>query len=255
MIITDRFVFVHMPKTGGTFVTTMLRQAHGLSRPRRSPSGFLYRCLRPRHDGLVEVNKHGTCHDIPWRHMGKPVVATPRNPYDRYVSQYEFGWWRKFPHTLGDVAAISRLFPAFPDLAFSDYVHMTNIFLARPGRDDEYPLGWHSTQFIDFFMRSPRSIGFRATPDFVTSAAWASEVIPARFLRTDRLNTDLHSWLIDMGYPEDNIASVLTSGRIYPKEGGRVERQGWERYYTPELKAFVRRQEWLLFTMFPEFDA
>lgn len=254
MIITDRFVFVHMPKTGGTFVTTMLRQAHGLAKPRREPSGLLHRWLGTRHGNLLEWNKHGTCRDIPRQHMGKPIVATIRNPYDRYVSQYEFGWWRKYPNTLGNVAAITRQYPAFPNLAFADYVHMTNTFLSRPGDDGERPMGWHTTQFIDFFARDPATVRSRIAPNYVASTAWTSDFMPVRFLRTDRLNADLHEWLTDMGYPEVKIASVLTSGRILPAEGGRHEGQRWERYYTPELKAFVRRREWVLFATFPEFD-
>lgn len=254
MIITDRFVFVHMPKTGGTFVSTMLRQAHGIASKHAAQAGLLWRWLGVRQGDLVEWKKHGSCRDIPCRHSGKPVVATIRNPYDRYVSQYEFGWWKKYPHTLGDVAAISRRFPTFPDLSFADYVHMTNMFLARGGADDEYPLGWHATQFMDFFVRNPWVTRTEVTPTLLASAAWAAEVIPFRFLRTHRLNTDLFAWLIDMGYPREKIAAVLTSGRIYPKDGGRGEGHRWERYYTPDLKAFVRRREWMLFEMFPEFD-
>jgi hypothetical protein len=37
-------------------------------------------------------------------------------------------------------------------------------------------------------------------------------------------------------------------------KGNQRRQAKWEKYYTPELKAFVREKEDLLFTLFPEYD-
>lgn len=69
MIVTDDLVYVHMPKTGGTFVTHALSQVHKLH-PRK-------------YGGLTALQpKHGTCHDIPADHRHKTILSTIRNPFD-----------------------------------------------------------------------------------------------------------------------------------------------------------------------------
>jgi hypothetical protein len=41
---------------------------------------------------------------------------------------------------------------------------------------------------------------------------------------------------------------------VLPQGKGRGKDQKWEKYYTPELKELVRKKDWLLFELFPEFD-
>ena len=100
MIFTDRFVYVHEPKTGGTFVTSALFRLYGLKWTRwthlRDAVFREARARHPKYGALVhDGNKHGLCRSIPAAHKAKPVLATVRNPFDLYVSQYEFGWWKR----------------------------------------------------------------------------------------------------------------------------------------------------------------
>lgn len=71
MLVHDRFVFVHNQKCGGTFVRRLLKQELGREALRDSVS----------HDGW---NK------IPDDAAGRPVLCYVRNPWDWYVSWYEF---------------------------------------------------------------------------------------------------------------------------------------------------------------------
>lgn len=73
-----------------------------------------------------------------------------------------------------------------------------------------------------------------------------------RFIHTERLNWELHAFLLEAGFPAADVAFVPELGRILPDGKGRTERQRWEHYYTPELKAEVRRRERWLFLLFPE---
>ncbi|WP_161795859.1 hypothetical protein [Synechococcus sp. GFB01] len=72
MLITEHFVFIHYPKTGGTFVTRALERLYG--------------------ESLININKHGTCRDVPAEHAGKPLLSTHRHPLSRLLSHYEFRW-------------------------------------------------------------------------------------------------------------------------------------------------------------------
>ena len=115
MIITDKFVFVHMPKTGGTFVTSMLFRIHcahlGLPRkfffrnPKKSPRLELEALEKRLSSDMLYANKygpithqrpkHGSCRKIPQPHQEKTILSILSSPYQWYVSGYEFGEWRR----------------------------------------------------------------------------------------------------------------------------------------------------------------
>ena len=73
MIVTDKFVFVHLPRTGGTFVTDMIMKFF----PSAREIGYhLPRCLLPKE----------------YSHL--PVLGVVRNPWEFYVSWYYHIWPR-----------------------------------------------------------------------------------------------------------------------------------------------------------------
>ncbi|MGB6012319.1 MAG: sulfotransferase family 2 domain-containing protein, partial [Desulfobacterales bacterium] len=91
-IITDDFVYIHYPKTGGTFVTHVLKRLYQYKKKYKLLTTFLPKRIQRRFHGFIQTDKkHGTCDEIPELHRNKPILATIRNPYDRYVSHYEFG--------------------------------------------------------------------------------------------------------------------------------------------------------------------
>lgn len=217
MIFTDRFVYVHQPKTGGTFVTAVLFRLHELrwTRWTHLRSAFRVNLVHRNKYGTLVYNnhKHGGRGAIPPEQRHKPVLATVRNPYDLYVSQYEFGWWKRREY---------RRFFA-PDTSFADYVRIAG---------DAF--GSLAQQFLRFHD---------------------GRVDDVRFLTTDRLNEGLHDFLAETGYAAEDIAFIRDLARILPKGKGRSDAGKWERSYTPDLKQLVRTREAALFERFPEFDA
>ena len=73
MLIHDRFVFLHVPKTGGRFVRSALL-------------GELPECRELSGGGA----RHYGWERIPAEAVGRPVLAFVRNPWDWYVSWYSF---------------------------------------------------------------------------------------------------------------------------------------------------------------------
>ncbi len=259
MIFTEQFVFLHVPKTGGTFVRSMLTQAHQareaswrarLRRARGRPFQF------ESHSG--PRLKHGWRNAIPPEHRDKPILSTLRNPFDRYVSQYEFRWWTKPPpQGMCDHEQARRIYPHFPDLSFAEFVHLANeLFaeLALTHPDEPEPIGWQTEQFINFHARTPQRYTRKVGDGFFLSPPFSQELAPVHLLRMERLNRDLYSYLREHGFSRREVRFVLDAGRILPKEGGRSSAQTWTRYYTPELLQFVRRRERLLLQAFPEYD-
>jgi hypothetical protein len=274
MVITNRFVYVHMPKTGGTFVTEALKRVHTPPRPARSRwrlvrkiRSLLSHIRTARYGPLVDLEpKHGTCHDIPASHRHKHLVSTMRNPYDWYVSQYEFAWWKRtfmypdepYPTPVG--YAIEQALPefqaeyaAFPDISFEDFIQLCH--RASLTYDSEGKLGLFTYGFVRYFYRDPMSVISRLDREYVRSGRHKADMFNVDLLHMHHLNQDLYSYLLSKGYAHQDIAFIQGLGKILPMGKGRQDHQRWEQYYTPTLKAFIRERDWALFEMFPEFDS
>jgi hypothetical protein len=263
VIITDRFTFVHVPKTGGTFVSTVLFRLYDVRWT------WLTHLISSRKKNLVykrgygtfiyHNNKHGTCAEIPPEHQHKPVLMAVRNPYDLYVSQYEFGWWKRkeFLPYYRAVPGFASDYARFPDLNFREYVGLTNAAFCTPldGAPGPGPaLGLQSEVLVKYAFRDPRAALRSINEDRVASGRYREDMFDVRFVRTHRLNQEVHDFLLGMGYRGEDLEFILGLGKILPGGRGRAGGQRWEKYYTPELKDEVRKKEWLFFALFPEFD-
>jgi len=195
------------------------------------------------------------------------LLSTIRNPYDWYVSQYEFGWWKRtsdyYPesHPTPVGAAIERALPAFkkehpefPEINFDAFIELCDqASLIYQGAEAKR-LGLLTHGFIQYFYRDLHMALSRMSDDYISSGRYGADMFDVRFLRTNQLNRDLYEALTTLGYSSHDVQFILTLGKIFPTGRGRGEHQLWERYFTPAQKSHVRGQEWVLFKMFPEFD-
>jgi hypothetical protein len=259
MIFTDRFVYVHEPKTGGSFVTEALLRLYGMRWSRRFRLEAMLRGQVTRsggpYGGLTYHNlKHGTYSQVPPPHREKTVLATVRGPYEMYVSQYEFGWWRRreMRRYFAAVPEFGRRFPRFPDLSFPEFVELWDAAMGDPDEDGGGRGAW-TRQFIRFYFREPEQA--LSWPDDVLRDPDARRAAMPRihFVRTDGVREGLHGFLLEQGYRADDVRFVREMGKVLPGKG-RGDGQRWERYYTPELKERVRRRERMLLEMLPELD-
>ena len=67
MIVTDHFVFIHVSRTGGTFLNKLIMQ---------------------QVPGARMLQYHGHLRDLPAAYAQLPVIGFVRNPWDWYVSMY-----------------------------------------------------------------------------------------------------------------------------------------------------------------------
>ena len=88
MLITDRFVFVHVPKTGGDFIRRICLK-------HLPTAGFV-----PH-----QIAKHGPDTEIPAPYDALPRFALVRNPWDYYVSWYSFQAARETPNALFSIVS------------------------------------------------------------------------------------------------------------------------------------------------------
>ena len=261
MIFTDRFVYLHEPKTGGTFVTAALLRLYGQTRPRWLRVQSMLRGQVTRGGGpygsiTYHRNKHGTYSHVPPPHQEKLVLATLRGPYEMYVSQYEFGWWRRrdMRRHFAAVPGFRERFPRFPDLSFSEFVELWDAAFGGPDGDGGEPgRGAWTHQFIRFYFRDPERA--RDWPDAVLRDPEARRAAMPRvhLVLTERVREGLHAFLLEQGYRPEDVRFILGMGKVLPGRGRRDD-QRWERYYTPALKDRVRRRERLLLQILPDFD-
>jgi hypothetical protein len=246
MIFTPDFVFVHLTKTGGTYVTKMLARLYG--------------------DRCVDVDQHGTCNDVPPEHRGKPLVSTVRNPFDRYVSQYRYGWWKISPEEYCGEAAMREMYPHHPDISFAEFLELANTrFVGRHRAapngfaNDNFPperrLGWQTEGFIRFYFHEPRRVFASLDEAAIESGSYRRHMYDVHFLRTDNLRRDLHDYLLSVGHRPEDVAFILSSERVLPDDGlKRPDNDPWQSHYNPALTEVVRTRERLLFRHFPEYD-
>lgn len=275
MIITSRFVYVHMPKTGGTFVETVLRKIHEKrgdaiehrradQPPRRRSLRELLKKPRPvflelsHPAGENQWNQHGRVSQIPPEHRDKPILTTLRNPYDRYVSQFEFKWWQQYPNSFfRNLDDLKARYPHYPNITFEEFVELSNTFSAdelNQRFDPQDRLGRHTIQFVKYFYSNPAALS-EIDAEYLAARRYWDDIHPnLHFTFTHDLNQQLYDFLLTMGYPHDEIAFILHHQKVLPNGQGRREDQKWEKYYTPSLKAAVRHHERMLFEMFPVFD-
>ena len=257
MILTDDFVFIHQPKTGGTFVTKMLSRLYEPVTERGMAKRWLRSVCRGRKKQMRNILKHGACSKIPMGYRHKPILATIRNPYDRYVSQYEFAWWRTHPEDFGDVEKLNERYPRYPDLTFGDFIDLSNSLLMQLENNrfnPEESSGRQTEQFVTYFFMNPDRVFPAIDADYIASRKYRADMFPVRFIHTDRLNEELHDFLLGLGFAREQLQFILASEKVFPPEGGRSADKPWQKYYTPELKRKVRTKERLLFALFPEFD-
>jgi hypothetical protein len=242
MIITDQFVVLNFPKTGSTFVRDVLRRIHhrragGLGARLLAAVGLRRRPLfrelmlpniRVKRNAHVR-DQHGTYQQVPAGHKHKPLVSVLRHPCDHIVSEYEYREWVRTPPD--DVDTIRAHFPRFPDLTFEDFVHLRDrvrIPTRLEGRRPPAAVGDLTVLFLQFFAKDPDALLASLTDEAIDSGAYRGKLAPVRLLKTESRNQDLYQFLLEYGYPEEEIAFILKEKKIYPPGSTRTEQQRWQ---------------------------
>jgi hypothetical protein len=181
-------------------------------------------------------------------------LATVRNPLDRYVSQFSFGWWKKDPELFGGLDEVRMAYPTYPDLSFSEFVAFANdrLLPVTEPTGDGLVLGLQSQQFILQYALDPKTVILRTGPKG-RGEPIGDSFCPHRYLHQERLQEDLATFMDQTAYETDEINFARTSKRVYPPEGGRPASDDWRRYYTPELESWVRSLEGWLLRRFPDY--
>jgi hypothetical protein len=119
MLITDSFVMLNYPKTGTSFARQVIKELYARE-PRRWFGRWCKELILPNIRTPGVADQHGTYSQLPRRYRNREIVAIIRNPYDRFLSVFEFRYWVNVPLLPWDV--VYRRFPSFPSLTLDEYV-------------------------------------------------------------------------------------------------------------------------------------
>lgn len=258
MNITDQFVFVHMPKTGGTFVSDCLRRIHGDRMEHWGPHGAFYWRMRTAWAGLLrrplahrELAKHANCRAIPEAAAGLPIYSSMRDPFDWYVSNYKFGYWRTHPDKYPGL----REDPRWPDLSFADYIELSGgpwLQIETPDVAVRPDIGRLTTLFVNFYCDAPGKI-LAKTDDDAFRAALKARLYPVEFLEMARLNAETAAFL-GRYYPPGKIAFVADKAKISPRNA-RSDDDTVAAFFSPALRAEILHRDRFLFEIFPQYTS
>lgn len=183
MIVTDKLVFLHLHKSGGTFVNTLLRRCV----PSAQPIGY-----------------HLPYREVPASYRDRPVLGTVRSPWAYYVSWFHFQASKPKPNILFHVCSDGGT------LGFNETVENLvglsddepRLALLEKGLPDTYGVsGINLTKKCVGEMRAC-GLGFYS---FLYERLYAGARQPT-VLRVERLREELRTALASLGHLPDTCA-------------------------------------------------
>ena len=215
MIVTDKFVFVHLPRSGGTFVTGVIKKFFPSAR---------------------EIGHHLQRELLPREYSHLPVLGTVRNPWEFYVSLYHYVWpkdaasvlvsWMSENGRLGFKGSIRNLLNlGVNDERFDVLIEMLPERLDYGKR--------HIPSVTKDTMRIVRGTGVGYyTLRFNQMFGNADDVF---FCRLETLRRDLVAFFEVIGAATDELRDYV----LHSDKQNTAEHLHYSTYYTPELAELV----------------
>ena len=226
MIVTDKFIFAHLPRSGGTFVSDVIRKFF--------PSAH-------------EIGHHLPRELLPREYSHLPVLGTIRNPWEFYVSLYHYVWrrdaasilvaWMSENGSLGFIDSITNLLnlgvndkrldvliQMLPENVDYDRRNIPNITKDAMHRVRCTGLGYYTFRFKYIFGN-------------------ADDVF---FCRLETLTQDLVAFFEGIGAATDELRDYV----LRSDKKNISEHLHYSTYYTPELAELVLIRDRLLIDRF-----
>lgn len=217
MIATDRLVFLHLHKSGGTFVNSLLM-----------------RCV----PSAVPIGYHFPYREVPDAFRDRPVLGTVRNPWAYYVSWYHFQANQPKPNILfricsnegqlGFAATVANLVGLAGD--------EPRMALLEQGLPETYRArGLNLTKACVAELRE-RRVGFYS---FLYERLYAGAAKP-RVMKVERLREELRDALAALGQLPNSCAERFLAEA--PPLNVSTHRAP-SHYYDPDLAALVAERD------------
>lgn len=255
MIITDKFNFIHLPKTGGSFVESILLENY----KRRSIfQKFLNKYKFKVYHEKINTSEtmpldnfmwgqHGGKQFIPEKYQEKPVLGIVRHPFSWYLSIFHFKYWEirddiNFePELNQENLTVDSLFDIlssnlskYGESIGADYnsIGRYTWVLAHTYMD-------HPVDFLDQYIKNGCSLNGIKITDYLKNVD---------FLKQESLSTDLKNILSN--YYNNDFNDILKKPRLLPQGQGRGRSEEDYSEINIELKNKIISKEKLIFELF-----
>jgi len=247
MIITESFVMLNYPKTGSSFARKVIKELYQRYPRRFFKRRFIKELMLPniREAGNAPPDQHGTYSQIPREYRDREIVTVVRNPFDRFLSGYEFRHWAHYPPLPMDV--IRMHFPQFPKLTIEQYIAMNQMVIGLNAFLDREPrarIGEQTVQFIHLFFKNPRRVLAEISDEYMDSDRVFDDMAEITFLRQERLNEELAAFLRRKGFTRRESAFIESHEPVNVTVGKNPDR---ERLWTQRALDYVREYERTIF--------
>lgn len=283
-MVTDRFIFVHVPKTGGAFVRRTLRivatkerlgRLHwmanfdtiGAGRAILERARFLpFDRIRDAVSGRIDVIEfHDSVHRLRSfpTNAHKPALTVIRHPLDHLVDMFEYHmhdarYWKKMPENV-----VRKYVPKAPSVEFPEFIRLNDEYrlgrlLQRLGverNDMRMDAGYLTVLYVAHLFDDPVRALRSMDPAWFKSGRHEAHMTNLAIVHTENLAVELRRVLGELGVDPRYLA-FLGGTRPRHRLNVSAHRAGrnWRDYYDDDLLAAVSAKEWPLFTMFPEYD-
>lgn len=252
------------PKTGSTFVRKVLRDIHHRRVEKLPIINKLVYKLRLKQPDFIELklpsikpsnkfsNQHGTFSQIPEKFNGRTIASVIRNPYSKFLSAYEFEWWKKRPPQ--NLTKVKKLFPGFPNLTideFTDYQSLKNEPLLSNTKKSatEKNIGTQTVNFILMFSKDPLITLKNLCDDYIYSGEYKKDMADVTFLKQENLNAELHNFLKNYDYSTEDLDFVKSADKVHVTRNSKVDRH---ELWTKKSLDYIQIEERYLFHMLKE---
>jgi len=236
MIISDRFVFLHLPKCATTFVSTLLEEMFSDARRKR-----------PDHNSFTDIKP---------RDLGKTIFGTVRNPWDWYVSYYSYGKAKPVPRNTLHAGAMNAGWVDGFDYWLGE-LFRAGLHGAEPRRIgnqidtalmNTLGIGPYTYLFVQRYFEDPEVVFKNWNVDSILSGDLGTRACN-HFCRVEDLRNELLRFFdsIDLELTSEQHSLLMS----YPiknntNPGNRVT----ETFYDEEKSALIREKEELIVRMF-----
>lgn len=233
MIIHPKFIFAHMPRTGGTFIEEFLKD---------------------------NVSDTKSSQDIDWlkKHHpmqtldidGRFVFGVVRNPFDYYVSLWHFERREYRSYAIGNELVMAN--GARDD--FKTFVRQLLTLGEHPGKDlwdfqsmREFDVGVVTWRFLFCFCHKYR-IPFSSGVSVLAKLDLKDILFLNHVIRFELLKADLYT----MFAQHVDVFGTVDLNSLMWKQKVNVspDRGNWHSYYDDDLKALVREKDAFIFDNF-----
>lgn len=218
MIATERFVFVHLHKSGGTFVNE---------------------CLMRFFPGAKRLGYHLPRSRIPDDCAALPVLGFVRNPWSYYVS------WFSFQSQMAQPNALFRCVSENRTLDFSGTIRnllelghanakLDQLLSTLPGN-----YGNQGLNLPAFALEPIRNSG-KGFYSYLYSYMYGGGEFPATVGRVENLRADFKQFLLGLEVP---LAPALAEFIDHAHARNTSSHRSWRAYYDDELAALVAERD------------